>query len=168
MSMTNGGSNPYVQRPASSEEQSAPSDPPVITVNFGLTARQLLGVGTLLGGLGIGGWFVLPASRDDLTRVEGDLKQLRVTVGDLTTHVTGLQRSQESIANDVRQLQGVNGEIVTAVRELREAVAELSVAPQAPPTSSVPASEPARPRRSTRPRPKTTKQMGIFGLGLGL
>lgn len=114
------------------------SDPTVVHVNFGLKPRHIYaiiaGIPAGLAALGALGYASLPASKAEVEAVQQGFAELKA-------HVTA----------EIGTLQGVNREIITVVRDLKDAVAELrSNPPQAAP----------RARSAPRPRPAPPKPAG--------
>jgi hypothetical protein len=144
MAMTNGAGT-YAQIPG--VNGGAPlsgHEPSVVMVNFGLKARHIwaifAGIPTGLAALGTAGYLALPASKTELTQVERSFTEFKT-----------------QIVQEIGTLKGGNIEIVAAVRELKDVVAEL----RGSPPLSAPAPRPRPAARLAQP-PAPKKTPGLF------
>lgn len=109
------------------------NDPTVVHVNFGLKPRHIYaiiaGFPAVLAALGASGWYFLPASKAELTAVQ-----------------QGFQELKAHVSAEISGLKDVNREIITVVRDLRDAVAELRAPQPIPRVRSAPRPRPAPPK----------------------
>lgn len=115
-------------------------DHPAITVNFGLSPRQLgwflASIPTTIAALGLTGMFFMPAKEADMTALKG-------VVGVMQTDVHQLKASTDALNTTLVRIETAMGELVTAMDDRRGAYTQPPVA------------IPASPRKRVAPRPAT-------------
>lgn len=127
---------------------------PIITVNAGLTKRDLMSMGGLLftavSALITGGYLFLPARQSDMITVQQSIGTLRKEVSEVKSVTDGLKESTERLTAALEGLQDVVSSFQGTIERTR---------PLAPPAAPRPRVQPQRRvAPPPAPRPATNAQ----------